>query len=82
LAQILSGHQERAHALDVSPDGTLIATGGLDKSVRIWDIKQGKEIHKFEGHDAEVYWVAFSPDGKRVASCGKDEHVLLWGLGK
>jgi WD40 repeat protein len=64
--------------LDFSPDGQLLASGDHSKAVRLWDVKTGKEIAKFEGHKKSVTCVTFSPDGKTLASLSEDLTALIW----
>ncbi|MCG9127487.1 hypothetical protein JT359_07805 [Candidatus Poribacteria bacterium] len=55
----------------VSPDLTLLATGGvLDKSITIWNVETGEPIRVMMGHTGEVCDLAFSPDGKYLVSGG------------
>ena len=61
-----------------SPDGTRIATGSVDKTVRLWDAATGQPIGQPLRHDDAVISVAFSPDGTRIASGGQDKTVRLW----
>lgn len=49
------------------PDGTRLASGGADGSVRIWDVSTGDLITEFE-HEAEVHAIAWSSDGMRLAT--------------
>jgi glucose repression regulatory protein TUP1 len=42
--------------------------GSLDKMVRVWDIRTGQLLERFEGHKDSVYSVAFSPDGRSIVS--------------
>ncbi len=62
----------------VSPDGTRIASGSLDKTVRVWAVDGAREVCRLNGHEDGVQCVRFSPDGKRLASCGKDKSLRVW----
>jgi tetratricopeptide (TPR) repeat protein len=61
-----------------SPDGTRLASGSDDNTVKVWDVASGKEIAAFEGSFGSVMSVAFSPDGTRLASGSDDNSVKLW----
>jgi WD40 repeat protein len=51
-----------------SPDGRQVLVGGADKTARLCDVSNGKEILVFRGHTNAVASIAFSPDGKQVAT--------------
>jgi WD40 repeat protein len=64
-----------------NPDGTQVATGHEDKTVRIWDAQTGQVVRTLKGHTSNVVSVVFSPDGKRLASAGGDlerGEIKLW----
>jgi WD40 repeat protein len=61
-----------------SPDGTRIATAGLDHTVRVWDATTGRQLFILRGHSDKVRFVAFSPDGTRLASASFDRTVKVW----
>lgn len=70
-------------AMRFSPDGKLLATGGEDNAVRLWDVSTAGDLGILGYHDWAVNDVAFSPDGKLLASCssriGKTFGVVrLW----
>ena len=44
---VLTGHVGHVHLLEISPDGTLIATGGQDNTVRVWSLKKSQELLSF-----------------------------------
>ena len=61
-----------------SPDGTRIASGSDDKTVRLWDT-DGQPVGQPLHHDDTVTSVAFSPDGTRIASGSDDENRPVVG---
>src|SRR3954462_7635281 len=52
-------HAERVNTLAVSPDGTLIATGSHDHTVRFWDAVSGRQVRRFQGQNNFVPMVTF-----------------------
>jgi eukaryotic-like serine/threonine-protein kinase len=73
----LAGHGDTVNRFALSPDGSRIATGSIDRTVRIWDLAS-HESRILRGHQDEILAVAFSPDGKWIASASKDRTVRLW----
>lgn len=64
----------------LSPNDTTVASGGQDRTVRLWDIGTGKVITKWTGHTDYVMSVCWSVDGKRVLSGSLDETVRVWDV--
>ncbi len=61
-----------------SSDGTILACGGPDNTVKLWEVATGTNAATLYGHTDRVYTVAFSPDGTMLASGGSDNTVKLW----
>jgi WD40 repeat protein len=82
LRSFPQGHKDTVAALVISPDGKRLSSSGSEGTIRIWDVAQGKELHRmFLPHRAGVAdWattLAFSPDGKTLAA-GGNSGIHLW----
>ena len=65
-------------SLAVSADGTRIAAGNADQTVKIWNADSGGLVHVLPGHYDAVTSVVYSPDGKTVMSGSIDGTVRTW----
>jgi WD40 repeat protein len=54
----------------------------VDRTVRLWDLESGRQVHVFRGHTARVYNVAFSADGDTALSDSGDGAIRVWQVPK
>ena len=73
----IAGHGGAADAVAYAPDGRLIATGGEDRVVRLWDARTLQQIGADLAHQNPVQAVAFSPDGARLATLS-NQTLSMW----
>ena len=76
----LQGHSQTILTLAFSPDGSMLASGSEDNTVRLWNVADGQKIATLKEHSHDVRSVAFSPDGEWLASGSLDDTVTLWRL--
>ncbi|CAG5986479.1 unnamed protein product [Menidia menidia] len=74
------GHSKGVHDLSFHPDGSLLATGGLDAFGRVWDLRTGRCVVFLEGHLKEIYSLHFSPNGHHLATGSGDNTCKVWEL--
>ncbi len=83
LLATLSGHTNPVDDVRFNPQGTYLISASrgdqADKSLRLWDIAQGKEVGLFESAASEgVYRAIWSPDGTHILSHETDDKIKLW----
>src|SRR5262249_14474188 len=70
LISRLEGHSGRVLAVAISPDRRSAVSGGIDHTVRLWDLKSGFEVRTLSDFEGPVHAVAFSSDGEMIAPAG------------
>ena len=63
-----------------SRDGKVLATGGYDQAVRLWDGRTRQELGRLPGHGGITWALAFAPDNRTLATGGEDAQVKLWDV--
>ncbi|MEA5572412.1 serine/threonine-protein kinase [Calothrix sp. UHCC 0171] len=78
--RMLTGHSSLVRSVAFSPGGKSLVSGSGDKTIKLWDLLTGEQIHTLIGHSDSVSSVAISPDGKILVSCSGDKTIKLWNL--
>ena len=76
----LTGHTHIVNGISFSPDGKILASSSLDKTIRLWQMPNGKLLRTLTGHTYTVNGISFSPDGKILASSSSDKTIRLWQM--
>ncbi|MDQ2099286.1 MAG: serine/threonine-protein kinase [Tychonema bourrellyi B0820] len=64
----------------ISPEGQILASGCLDKTIKLWHLNNGNWIRDLKGHSDSVYSVAISPDSQTLVSAGRENTIKVWNL--
>ncbi|MGY2090475.1 NB-ARC domain-containing protein [Nocardia gipuzkoensis] len=78
---INDGEQLRGHTgavVSISASADLLASGGEDGTVRIWDATNNRILHVLRAHTGWVFATALSSQGQVLASAGEDGQIRLW----
>jgi WD40 repeat protein len=78
LLATLRGHTGEIRAVALSGDGSLLASGGFDGTVRLWRVAEERSVATLHGHASPVFGIAMTSDGRLIASGGFDGTVRLW----
>uniref|UniRef100_A0A8C6X8K3 Coronin n=1 Tax=Naja naja TaxID=35670 RepID=A0A8C6X8K3_NAJNA len=76
---VLRGHTEKIYSIKFHPlAADVLASSSYDKSVRIWDVRTGRQELGLHGHTDQIFSLAWSPDGCCLATVSKDGKVRVY----
>ncbi|KAI7750771.1 hypothetical protein M8C21_028344 [Ambrosia artemisiifolia] len=78
LLDVLSGHEGPVHGLMFSPTNAILASSSWDRTVRLWDVFDGKGSVETFQHTHDVLTVVYRPDGKQLACSTLDGQIHFW----
>ncbi len=78
--QMLRAHRDLVNAVQFSPDGRLLVSAGRDHDVFVWNVADGRIVHRFdEAQSASVADARFSPDGRWIVTAGP-RSARIWSV--
>jgi tetratricopeptide (TPR) repeat protein len=80
LLHTFDAHQRSVSCVAFSPNHKLLASGGYDQTIRLWELRTRRELTTFAGHTNSIESITFSPDGKLLASGSTDTTIRVWDL--
>ncbi|XP_048484380.1 protein groucho isoform X4 [Plutella xylostella] len=81
LVRQFQGHTDGASCIDISPDGNRLWTGGLDNTVRSWDLREGRQMHQHD-FSSQIFSLGYCPTGSWLAVGMENSHVEVLHAGK
>jgi len=79
LVKTLNSHSRDVNGIAFSRDDCMLASGGGDRTVRLWEVATQQLLHTLD-HGEWVNDVAFDPSGQAVASVARDGSIKLWSV--
>ncbi|XP_061720018.1 protein groucho-like isoform X1 [Cydia pomonella] len=81
LVRQFQGHTDGASCIDISGDGSRLWTGGLDNTVRSWDLREGRQLHQHD-FNSQIFSLGYCPSGSWLAVGMENSHVEVLHAGK
>lgn len=73
-------HGQYVHAVAFDSTGTRFASGSSDRTIRVYSVPDGTQLHQLAGHQDGVLSLNFNSDGKQLLSGSFDNTAVLWNV--
>jgi GTPase SAR1 family protein len=80
MLRTIEEHGGAVMSITFDPEGRVLASGGHDGTVKLWEVDSGKLLRTLGGHKNAVVSVAFNPEGRTLASGSSDRTIKLWDV--
>lgn len=77
---VSTGHADQINTIDMSEDGEWIASGGVDKLIKIIHVASGKELRTLAGNNGRIDFVKFDPSARYVGAGINHGTIKLWDI--
>lgn len=81
LVRQFQGHTDGASCIDISNDGTKLWTGGLDNTVRCWDLREGRQLQQHD-FSSQIFSLGYCPTGEWLAVGMESSNVEVLHVSK
>uniref|UniRef100_A0A674H2E1 TLE family member 2, transcriptional corepressor n=1 Tax=Taeniopygia guttata TaxID=59729 RepID=A0A674H2E1_TAEGU len=81
LVRQFQGHTDGASCIDISNDGTKLWTGGLDNTVRCWDLREGRQLQQHD-FSSQIFSLGYCPMGEWLAVGMESSNVEILHVSK
>nr|XP_033810890.1 transducin-like enhancer protein 1 isoform X2 [Geotrypetes seraphini] len=81
LVRQFQGHTDGASCIDISSDGTKLWTGGLDNTVRCWDLREGRQLQQHD-FSSQIFSLGYCPTGEWLAVGMESSNVEVLHVSK
>jgi WD40 repeat protein len=76
--RVIDAHKGFVRAIATSPDGKLLASCGVDRVIRLWQLDTGSLVREMPGHASDVWNLAFHPSGKELVTGDLKANFFQW----
>jgi len=80
LLQLLEGHEGAVTCVQFSPQGKSLFSGSADKTIRQWNLADGKQLRAFSGSGGTITGLDVTADGQQLVSAGEDKQLRTWNV--